>query len=166
MARRRWRRRPNGGRASGRTPTLCLVAAGTLRAWLAAHPPPDASFTQTLALVSERVRAGEDLRFAVREFLDELALLPREDLRIRAIRARPEPTGDPRADAYLGALAEHVAATHGMERPAWSVESERFLERFWFVSEVPGFRALAVAQSPAAFRRRGIFIAKGALQRV
>jgi hypothetical protein len=79
---------------------------------------------------------------------------------------RPEPTGDPRADAYLGALAEHLAATHGIKRPAWSVEPDRFLDRFWFVSEVPGFRALAIAQSPAAFRRRGIFVAKGALQRV
>jgi hypothetical protein len=142
------------------------MSAATLSEWLAAHPPPDASFTQTLALVSERVRAGEDFRFAVREFLDEFSLLPRDDLRARAIRARPELTGDSRADAYLGALAEHLAATRGMERPAWSVESERFLERFWFVSEVPGFRALAIAQSPAAFRRRGIFVAKGALQRV
>lgn len=142
------------------------MAPDTLRQWLAAHPPPDTSFRQTLALVSERVRAGEELRFCLREFLDEFSLLPREALRARAIRARPEPTGDPRADAYLGALAEHLAAAHGLKRPAWSVESQRFLERFWFVSEVPGFRALAIAQSPAAFRRRGIFIATGALQRV
>jgi hypothetical protein len=84
----------------------------------------------------------------------------------RAIRARARPTGDARADAYLGALAEHLAATHGLERPAWAVEPERFLDRFWFVSAVPGFRALAIAQAPAAFRRRGIFIAQGALQRV
>jgi hypothetical protein len=138
----------------------------TLRDWLVAHPPPDAAFRQTLALVADRVRSGEELRFAVREFLDEFALLPRGDLRARAIAARPELTGDQRADAYLGALAEHLAATWTLSRPSWSVESERFLERFWFVSEVPGFRALAVAQSPAAFRRRGIFIAEGALQRV
>jgi hypothetical protein len=56
--------------------------------------------------------------------------------------------------------------TRGLERPAWAVEPERFLERFWFKSAVPSFRALAVAQSPAAFRRRGIFIDEGALQRV
>lgn len=142
------------------------MSAATSREWLAAHPPPDSAFSQTLALVAERVRAGEDLRFAVREFLDEFGLLARDDLRVRAIFARPEPTNDSRADAYLGALAEHLAATHELERPGWSVESERFLDRFWFVSEIPGFRALAIAQSPAAFRRRGIFIAEGALQRV
>ena len=142
------------------------MAAETLRDWLIAHPPPDSAFRQTLALVADRVRTGEDLRFAVREFLDEFLLLSRDDLRARAIGARPQPTGDPRADAYLGAMAEHLAATCALPRPTWSIGPERFLERFWFVSEVPGFRALAVAQSPAAFRRRGIFIAEGALRRV
>lgn len=142
------------------------VPAATSREWLAAHPPPDSAFRQTLALVSERVRGGEELRFAAREFLDEFDLLPRDELRARALRARPQPSGDARADAYLGALAEHLAATRGLERPEWAVERERFLDRFWFVSEVRGFRALAIVQSPAAFRRRGIFIAEGALQRV
>jgi len=134
--------------------------------WLATHPPPDSAFRETLALAAERIRNGEDLRFAVREFLDEFQLLPRDDLRARAIRDRPAPTSDVHADAYLGALAEHLAATRGLERPDWAVEPSRFLDRFWFVSERPGFRALAVAQSPAAFRRRGIFIAEGALQRI
>jgi hypothetical protein len=59
----------------------------------------------------------------------------------RAIGVRPQSTGDSRADAYLGALAEHQAATGELERPEWAVESERFLDRFWFVSVVPGFRA-------------------------
>jgi hypothetical protein len=134
--------------------------------WLAAHPPPDSAFKQTLALVSDRVRSGEDLLFAVREFLDEFNLLPRQDLKARAISDRPVPTADARADAYLGAVAEHLAIAHGLDRPRWSLEPERFLESFWFVSDVPGFRALAIAESPAAFRRRGIFIAEGALKRV
>jgi hypothetical protein len=140
--------------------------ASTSREWLVAHPPPDSAFTQTLAGASARIRAGEDLRFAVREFLDEFALLPREALRDRAIRDRPEPTGDVRADAFLAALAEHVAAAHGLLRPAWVVDPDRFLDRFWFLSSVAGFRALAIAQSPASFRRRGIFVSAGALERV
>jgi hypothetical protein len=141
------------------------MAVETLREWIAAHPPPDHAFGQSLALVGRRVRAGEDLRFAVRELLDEIQLLPREDLRQRAIDEPPPPTGDIRADAYLGALAEHLAAVHGLQRPPWSIEPERFLERFWFPGLLPAFRALAIAQSPAAFRRRGIFIAAGALER-
>lgn len=142
-----------------------MVSSGA-KAWLAAHPPPDAAFKQSLAHVATRVRDTDQLRFAVREFLDEYELLPREDLKRRAIEERPGLTGLAPADAYLGALAEHLAATGGLQRPHWAVEPERFLDRFWFPSDVPAFRPLAIVESPAAFRRRGIFIAEGALHRV
>ena len=142
------------------------MSAMTLKEWLADHPPPDSAFKQTLALVAERVRTGEDLLFAVREFLDEFSLLPRHDLKERAIGARPTPTGDARADAYLAALAEHLATAEDMDRPGWTIDADRFLERFWFVPETRAFWALAIVESPAAFRRRGIFISEGALQRV
>jgi len=85
---------------------------------------------------------------------------------MESLSARPEPTGDRRHDAYLGALAEHLATIHALARPPWSIEPERFLERFWFVSEVPGFRAIAIAQAPAAFRRRGVFVPERSLHRV
>jgi hypothetical protein len=142
------------------------MAADSFKGWLVDHPPPDSAFRQTLAGVAARILDDGELRVAVREFLDEFALLPRDELRARAIRERPEPTGDARADAYLAALAEHLAARGHMPRPAWAQERDRFLDRFWFPNDVPGFRAMAIAQSPAAFRRRGIFIAGGALERV
>jgi hypothetical protein len=40
------------------------------------------------------------------------------------------------------------------------------LDHMWFPGVAPGFRATALRESPAAFRRRGIFIARGALTRV
>ena len=134
--------------------------------WLAVHPPARERLSETLEGVAGRVRKGEDFRHVVREFLDEFALRGDNRLRAEAIAQRPEPTGDPRHDAYLGALAEHLAAVHGLSRPGWAVEPGRFLDRFWFVSEVPGFRAVAIAQAPAAFRRRGIFIPERSLHRV
>jgi hypothetical protein len=134
--------------------------------WLVAHPPERARLSQSLATVAGRVRSGEDFRHVVREFLDEFALRGDDVAREEAIGERPEPTGDPRHDAYLGALGEHLAAVHELSRPAWSVESERFLDCFWFVSEVPGFRAIAIAQAPAAFRRRGVFLPERSLHRV
>lgn len=134
--------------------------------WLRANPPDPAGLRQTLAALARRAREGEDFHHAVREFLDEFAL--RGDVRSRteAIEERPQSIGDPRKDAYLGALAEHLAAVHGLIRPAWSVEPARFLDCFWFVSEVAGFRAMAIAQAPAAFRRRGIFLPERSLHRV
>lgn len=138
----------------------------SLRDWLREHPPDDGAFSQSAAGVARRVLGGDDFRVAVRELLDEFGLLVSDGQRRRALAERPDTTGEVRHDAYLGALAEHLAARHGLDRPAWAVEPDRFLHRFWFVSDVSGFRALAIAQSPAAFRRRGIFIAAGALQRV
>lgn len=134
--------------------------------WLASHPPAASGLTQTLAGVARRVRDGESFHYAVREFLDEFALRVDDEARVESIAERPESTGDPRHDAYLGALAEHLAAVYGLDRPSWSVEPERFLDRFWFVSEVPGFRAVSIAQAPAAFRRRGVFVPERSLHRV
>jgi hypothetical protein len=134
--------------------------------WFAAHPPRPERLTQTLAGVARRTREGEDFRFATREFLAEFALRGDDRLRSEAIAEEPEPTGDARYDAYLGALAEHIAVAHDLERPDWSVKPSRFLDRFWFVSEVPGFRAISIAQAPAAFRRRGVFIPERSLHRV
>jgi hypothetical protein len=138
----------------------------TRSGWLAANPPPPARLTATLAGVAGRARAGEEFHHAVREFLDEFALRGDDAARTAAIEARPEPTGDPRHDAYLGALAEHIAAIYGLSRPAWSIRPDRFLDRFWFVSDVPGFRAVSIAQAPAAFRRRGVFVPERSLHRV
>jgi hypothetical protein len=137
----------------------------TIRDWLAQHPPPDNAFTQSAAGVAARVAAGEEFLPAVWELLDEYAVLSTDGQRRRALADRPGPTGDRRYDAFLGALAEHLATAAGFERPAWTCERDRFLDQFWFVSTVAGFRALAIAESPAAFRRRGVFVSRGALQR-
>jgi hypothetical protein len=134
--------------------------------WLAANPPAPERLSGSLAAVAERVRGGEDFQHAVREFLDEFALRGDDRSRAEAIAQRPEPTGNTCHDAYLGALGEHLAAVHGLSRPGWSIEPGRFLDRFWFVSEIPGFRAMAIAQAPAAFRRRGVFIPERSLHRV
>jgi len=137
----------------------------TLRDWLGEHPPADDRFTQTLAGVAERVLAGEDLRFAVREFLDEFALRGRDDLRAAALTGEPLLV-DAQVDAYLGALAEHLARVHELPTPPWALQERRSLDRMWFPGVARGFRPTALRESPAAFRRRGIFIARGALTRV
>jgi len=134
--------------------------------WLASHPPAEGSLRLTLAGVGERARSGEGFNRAVREFLDEFALRGDRDSQAAAIAAEPPSTGDPRHDAYLAALAEHLAAVHSVERPAWCVGPDRFLDSFWFVSDVPGFRAISIAQAPAAFRRRGVFVPERSLHRV
>lgn len=137
----------------------------TLRDWLVENPPPDEAFLQSAAGVASRVLAGEPFLASVRELLDEYALLLHDGQRLRVFAERPEPTGDQRHDAYLAALAEHFATAAGLATPSWATEPDRFLTRFWFVSEVRGFRALAIAESPAAFRRRNVFVSRRSLER-
>ena len=82
------------------------------------------------------------------------------------IDERPALTGDSHADALIAAVGEHLAVERGVPCPVWTSEPERFLDRFWFVSTEPGFRAIAIAQTPVSLKRRGIFWPAGSLRRV
>lgn len=63
------------------------------------------------------------------------------------------------ADAWLAALAEHVCLHCGAAIPEWALKTNRFLAEPSFDDGViePRLRALAMDQSPEAFRRRNIF---------
>lgn len=102
---------------------------------------------------------------AVREFLDQMPRVDDAELG-ELLSQRPDLSGDPRADALIAGIAEHMAATRGLECPRWVLEPQRFLDVFWFVSEVVGFRAIALAQTPVALKRRGVFWPARSMQRV
>lgn len=74
------------------------------------------------------------------------------------IEDEPANTGDARYDALLAAAAEDVAARYGTPSPLWTITTERFLPTAWWVSDLPSARAYALVGTPAAFRRRGIYI--------
>lgn len=118
-----------------------------------------------LADVAARIAGGADPVHAARDLLDTFQLASAEQ-RAAASVDRPPPTGDPRWDAWLGALAEHTALRDGLAPPPWSSDPDRFLDRFWFVSPTPGFRAVSIAQAPIAFKRRGIMVPERSLRRV
>lgn len=118
----------------------------------------------SLRQVAERAQAGDPWRSAVRDFLDGFGLAEPEGR--QALLDDEPPLFDEVGDAYLAALAEHLAFHHDLVRPEWCVDPQRFLDRMWFASPAPGLRATAIQQSPAAFRRRGLFIGATTLQRV
>jgi hypothetical protein len=68
-------------------------------------------------------------------------------------------------DAALAALGEHLSRRDGWERPAWVVDPAREAEPWWFVTSLRGMHARALVESPLSFRKRGIFITNGALDR-
>jgi hypothetical protein len=97
----------------------------------------------------------------IAEFLEEYRHESIET-RTRLLAQEPRPTGDQRWDVFLGALAEHLAARDGRGAPTWS-ESRR-LRRFWFPFNTAAARVDAIVHAPAAFRRRGVFVAAQELE--
>jgi hypothetical protein len=90
------------------------------------------------------------------EFLKEYHREPAGD-RQGLLAEAPGLTGDERWDVLFAGLAEHLAMRDGAGAPAWS--ASRGLRRFWFPFDTPGARAQALVHAPAAFRRRGVFVA-------
>lgn len=119
----------------------------------------------TLQRTAERILGGLPLREAAADFLDDLRWARDAPDVEQRVTTAPPPAGA-NADAYLAALAEHVASRHGIAVPVWTGRPERYLDHFWWPSRTEGLQARALVESPAAFRRRGIFIGRSTLQRV
>src|SRR5262245_52983012 len=106
--------------------------------------------------------ADESLRWRlVAEFLEEYrweAVSTRWNL----LAAEPPPTGDEHWDIFLAALAEHLAARDHRAAPGWA--GSRSLRRLWFPFNTRAARVDAVVHAPAAFRRRGIYVAAHELE--
>ena len=95
-----------------------------------------------LRLVFEFVRAAEDDGQPIKSLVSKA----------------PMATGDPRFDAMIAAVAEHICVRSGVRVPAWVLDSSRFLDQAWWVSDLPSARIQALVHTPASFRRRGVMI--------
>ncbi|MGH3564728.1 MAG: hypothetical protein ACRDRH_01575 [Pseudonocardia sp.] len=83
----------------------------------------------TLVATAVRIVEGTEARGATADFLDDLRWARDEADVLSRIDAEPRLVS-PHVDAYLGALAEHVAGLHGLVVPAWTRKPERFLDHF------------------------------------
>ena len=117
----------------------------------------------TLLEVSLRAASGAQ-RFdpGVLEFLDEFYAHP--ERRNTALAHRPELLDDVK-DAYLAAVAEHLAALYRLDVPDWTESHGRPLKRAYFAGGLDSLKAILTVESPAPFRRRLLFVSKNALDR-
>jgi hypothetical protein len=92
----------------------------------------------------------------VAEFLEDYRWEP-QGSRSALLEAEPAGTGDERWDVFLAALAEHLAAKDGRGAPAWA--ESRSLPKLWFPFNTRAARVDALVHAPAAFRRRGVYVA-------
>jgi hypothetical protein len=116
-----------------------------------------------VAVLADDARA---FAYALSEFLDQfrlerrVAMLAEEPVRLAA---RYE--GGPVADAYLAAVAVSLAREIGARPPAWAWHDSRKLRRPWFANAGEALRATLLAESPAPFRERNLFVSANALSR-
>jgi hypothetical protein len=95
---------------------------------------------------------GEHWRIPFMEFVDDFRRL--KDLRLIE---KPFALGDERFDSLLASAIEHLCAELDLETPSWSWGVPA-CKSPWFVSDVENLKAIAIAESPAHFRRRKIFV--------
>ena len=99
---------------------------------------------------------------ALREFLDTFYAEPAQR---NAALQQPPVAIDDLHDAYLAATAEHLARCHDLAVPEWSESHGWNLRRPFFAGGLESLKARLTVESPAAFRRRLLFVSKNALSR-
>ena len=97
------------------------------------------------------------------EFLDEFYTRPED--RQEMIDQDPGFLGDEIYDAWIGGVGEHLARRWGLRVPAWTENPRRFLKRPWFPNNAERLKPYLIAESPASFRRRLIFVELEPLRR-
>jgi hypothetical protein len=99
---------------------------------------------------------------ALAEFLDEF--YAHSDRRQAMIAEEPPLLGETR-DAWLGAVAEHLARVWELAIPRWTDQACRFLDKPVFAGGLDSVKAALLVESPLAFRRRMIFVEAVPLRR-
>lgn len=155
-----------GGRAPSWETFARLVAASGAAVGVTVEPLPSAGVT--LAELAARLAGTASDGRRQRLVLDFLVRFQDADpdRRHALVITRPEPTGDERWDALLGALAEHLTFHDATEPPGWCTDDERFLVHPWFWVDLPSVRRSALLSAPTAFRRRNVWIDRRDLERV
>lgn len=160
-----------GGKPPGRGGDLCghrrptrartcnhpLVRPGSV-VGVDAHAPSAPYEPLTLHRLATLLTDSDEARRwrLIAEFLEEYSWEPAET-RAQLLADEPPGSGDERWDVFLAALAEHLAAVDNHSAPGWA--DGRSLRRFWFPFNTRAARVDAIVHAPAAFRRRGVFIA-------
>lgn len=116
-----------------------------------------------VALMSQSGEEADDIWRPVGEFLDDDKGADDEEF-MSSVIDPPLPTGKQWADALVSALGEFLSVERGSAPPPWT-QAPIEVVPWWFVAG-DRFATMALRESPPSFARRGIFITRGALERV
>lgn len=137
--------------------TRLCAAAGS---WLTLDIEPDQSLYRLSDVARDIAALGPTDEARRLRLVFEFLRGAHEDGHPIALLVAPEPcpTGDQRIDALLAAIGEDLCVHDDQPPPNWVHEASRFLDRVWWVSDLPSARASALVHTPASYRRRGVMI--------
>ncbi|MFZ5570211.1 MAG: hypothetical protein ACOZF0_07395 [Thermodesulfobacteriota bacterium] len=105
------------------------------------------------------VENGDNWRIPFMEFVDDFRRT--HDC---SLIEKPFELGDEKFDSLLASTAEYLCDEMGLEVPDWIWNIPPCKEP-WFVSGYENLKAISIAESPAFFRRRKIFVLENFLSR-
>jgi hypothetical protein len=121
---------------------------------------------ESIAAIAAQTRSAQDFSLGFRDFLDGFYENPHASKLSEEPRCLAGILQDHGyADAYLAALAEHLAGQYRLSAPVWCCNPERALKEPAFAFKTPEGRMFLLVESPTAFRARNIFISADALTR-
>jgi hypothetical protein len=121
-----------------------------------------ASLAEVAALATDK----RTFAFALADFLDQFRIEWRREM----LEEEPALLGGRYAegevaDAYLAAVAVALAREARFVPPGWAWQEGRKLTWPWFAHNGAALRATLLAESPAPFRERNLFVSANALSR-
>ena len=157
-------------------PRLCRLAKGSgcpgtatiACVEMRAFDTADQAAGSAVAMIEDGERLSSLWRYVFVQLLDDYtSVLHHQGVQAAAQMwaSSPRTTGDVRVDAAFAAMAEYLARRDGWAVPSWARLPEREAWPWWFVTELRGLHPRALVESPSSFRRRGVFITSGALDR-
>ena len=120
----------------------------------------------SLAEVALRTEQRDEFDFHLAEFLDQFYLERRFPMLVEEpLLLLSKIENGQVADAYLAAVAVQLSRLLGIVPPGWARNPKRALRSPWFAHPGSAIRATLLAESPAAFRERNLFVSENALTR-
>ena len=142
------------GDQKSRLQRLARSAGQDLSAYVLARSLPSTHLR--FVEIIDHLRDADDPRYLLAELSDLLRAIPSDEF--AAVTSHVELSAHEDVTAnYVAAMVEHAAATRKVAPPSWTRRIQP-LESPWFAADLPALRPWLLIASPAAFKKRNIFV--------
>jgi DNA-binding XRE family transcriptional regulator len=118
--------------------------------------PVDSVYRASLLMVQKPAQ----WTYALFDFVDAF----RRTRNFALLATPPESELETRLQVLLAAVVEQLSQESGLTPPLW-LDATPVLPEPWFVAGIENLKAMALIESPLAFRKRGIFVLSNFLDR-